>query len=215
MVKQQVRNVIHSIFIYRLVSFTLSEGVVVNLVTPESQMLPLKIKEKDPCPWKGCSIQSKMTSWSCYTSGGIKKDPQRPKKQNHTGSIWSQQQAAAEPTATRKMWHGPWRITSSRKKKKKEERTPHHSKQTFPSKIKPTNWIIYFKKWRRLLMNGRVKSRICVRSLSIQAFFFFFPSDISRMWHEHERFIYPAASKSNWNYVFANINVPAIHWTYT
>lgn len=43
-------------------------------------------------------------------------------KQNWAGSIWSEQrqqtgaqQAAEEPTATQKMWHGWWRITSSKK----------------------------------------------------------------------------------------------------
>lgn len=59
-------------------------------------------------------------------------EAQRLDKQDRAGSIWSEQrqqtgeqQAAEEPTATQKMWHGWWRITSSKKGGRLIKANPH------------------------------------------------------------------------------------------
>lgn len=86
------------------------------------------------------------------------------------------------------MWHGWWRITSSKKR-----RTPHHSKPSSPS-LNTTQLTAFrstdisrflsftlLKKERTITDAWGRKSRVAIRSLSMRG-----PScDIFRMWHEN------------------------------
>lgn len=84
---------------------------------------------------QGPVLTRRSNSFAVCISRNDKKEPGRERRglreQYRAGSIWFQQrqqtgkqQAAEEPTATQKMWHGWWRITSSQEKR----RTPHRGK---------------------------------------------------------------------------------------